>query len=741
MRHRGHSAVSRVRRFAAVATTVLAAVALLVVGLPSAAEAATGEQLTISASSSVHLGSAVTISAGWTRSGKPVTGTLKLQRKSGTSWVKVANTTVTNGKGSLRVTPTATTTYRWRSTTGASPAKTVTVVRSWISFGAPTGVLPVGRSVTLAVSLTLDGKRVGKPVRLQRKSGSSWVDVQLISLPKSGAGSVKLAPKSTTSYRIVKGSLKSSTRTVTVDRDWSEIALSPTSLPTSAYSTTATITWYAAGKAATGTVKLQQKAGSTWSTVKSVAVTKGKATLTLKPVTTRSYRVVAPTSTSAAAKVTVVIPIPKSFTINGAGWGHGLGMSQYGAYGMAQAGNSATQILNHYYGGVDGKASTVALDGKSAATTIAVQVYGPDDNYGTAYDEHHTYVVANVHGGTWRITGADGKTALAGCSGTNGSVKLKVSGTAAARTVSAYIGASTSAACTATSLHLQWESTTYYKSTSTSATYVTIDGPDGTRGAQGSYRHGDLTFSVKPGPAGQSYDDINVVNTLKLETEYLYGIAEMPSSWGQNGGGAALQAQAVAARSYAEMQLAKALRSDCSCNLVDDARDQNFTGWKKENEGSNAVYGKLWKAAVDATVDEQNGGQGKVLMSGGKVVQAYYFSSSGGATLNLPDVWGTAQASYPYLTSQSDPWSQSAGVKNPYASWTVAWSQSAAASFFGLKDVYKVAVGHSQGGGMVSLTGYSSTGASKTFSGLTDQMRSKLGVRSPWVRSVSPNYS
>jgi len=735
MRHSGHNDVTRPRRLAALVTAALAVMAVLVVGLPSAAEAAgTSEKLTISSASSVHLGSGVTLTAGWSKGGKPVTGTLKLQRKSGSTWVKVAGATVTKGVGSVRVSPTVTTTYRWRSTTGASAAKTVTVVPSWISFAAPTAVLPVGRSVTLAVSLSINGAPAGKPVRLQRKSGSTWVDVQLISLPRSGKGSVTLKPTTTTSYRLVKGSLKSSTRTVTVDRDWSSIALSATSLPTSASSTTATIKWYAAGKAATGSVKLQQKTGSTWSTVKTVKVTKGTATLTLKPITTRYYRVVAATSSSAQVKVTVVIPIPTSFTINGAGWGHGLGMSQYGAYGMAQAGNSATQILGHYYGGVDGTASSVALDGKSAATTIAVQVYGPDDSYGTAYDEHHTYVTANVHGGAWRITGADGTTALAGCSGTSGSVKLKVSGTS----VSAYVGTSTKAACTAPSLHLQWAATTYFQQTATTATYVTVDGPDGTRGAQGAYRHGDLTFSVKPGPAGQSYDDINVVNTLKLETEYLYGIAEMPSSWGQNGGGAALQAQAIAARSYAIRQLGT-LRSDCSCNLVDDARDQNFTGWNKENEGTNAVYGKLWKAAVDATVDAT--GQGKVLTSGGKVVQAYYFSSSGGATLNLPDVWGTAQTSYPYLTSQSDPWSQAAGVKNPYASWTVTWSESAAKSFFGLTDVYKVAVGHSQGGGMVSLTGYSSTGATKTISGLTDTMRSKLGVRSPWVRSISPTFS
>src|SRR5437899_12106304 len=35
----------------------------------------------------------------------------------------------------------------------------------------------------------------------------------------------------------------------------------------------------------------------------------------------------------------------------GHGWGHGVGMSQYGAYGYAQHGWSAQQILSHYYPG------------------------------------------------------------------------------------------------------------------------------------------------------------------------------------------------------------------------------------------------------------------------------------------------------------------------------------------------------------------------------------------------------
>src|SRR3954451_1598726 len=39
------------------------------------------------------------------------------------------------------------------------------------------------------------------------------------------------------------------------------------------------------------------------------------------------------------------------FTIRGAGFGHGVGMSQYGAMGWAEHGATYDQILGHYYTG------------------------------------------------------------------------------------------------------------------------------------------------------------------------------------------------------------------------------------------------------------------------------------------------------------------------------------------------------------------------------------------------------
>jgi len=39
--------------------------------------------------------------------------------------------------------------------------------------------------------------------------------------------------------------------------------------------------------------------------------------------------------------------------ITGSGWGHGLGMSQYGAYGMALEGYDYQEILKYYYSGIN----------------------------------------------------------------------------------------------------------------------------------------------------------------------------------------------------------------------------------------------------------------------------------------------------------------------------------------------------------------------------------------------------
>jgi stage II sporulation protein D len=48
-----------------------------------------------------------------------------------------------------------------------------------------------------------------------------------------------------------------------------------------------------------------------------------------------------------------ITPTPEGFVFNGRGYGHALGMSQWGAYNLAQRGMKYLNILSHYYQGVD----------------------------------------------------------------------------------------------------------------------------------------------------------------------------------------------------------------------------------------------------------------------------------------------------------------------------------------------------------------------------------------------------
>ena len=58
-----------------------------------------------------------------------------------------------------------------------------------------------------------------------------------------------------------------------------------------------------------------------------------------------------------------------SFTFEGGGWGHGVGMSQYGALGRAEAGFTYTEILAFYYDG-----TTVITEPALASDDVDVRI-------------------------------------------------------------------------------------------------------------------------------------------------------------------------------------------------------------------------------------------------------------------------------------------------------------------------------------------------------------------------------
>ena len=43
----------------------------------------------------------------------------------------------------------------------------------------------------------------------------------------------------------------------------------------------------------------------------------------------------------------------RQFVLTGKGWGHGVGLCQVGAFGMAQAGARYEEILKHFYSGIE----------------------------------------------------------------------------------------------------------------------------------------------------------------------------------------------------------------------------------------------------------------------------------------------------------------------------------------------------------------------------------------------------
>jgi hypothetical protein len=70
-----------------------------------------------------------------------------------------------------------------------------------------------------------------------------------------------------------------------------------------------------------------------------------------------------PRPVGASSRVPADTPVSSgSATVSGSGFGHGVGMSQYGALGMARAGFSAGDILSHYYTAVRVGAVQDAVD-------------------------------------------------------------------------------------------------------------------------------------------------------------------------------------------------------------------------------------------------------------------------------------------------------------------------------------------------------------------------------------------
>jgi len=269
-------------------------------------------------------------------------------------------------------------------------------------------------------------------------------------------------------------------------------------------------------------------------------------------------------------------------TMVGRGWGHGIGMSQWGAYGYAKNGWTYKQILKHYYTGItlgkiDNKVLRVRLRGGVSTVKLTCA---------NAFRAYTTGAKLDIPGGTTAaVTWVDGK--------------YKV---------------------TAGSLVKTFGAPVTFKPLSGRLKTVTADD----WGKTGQYRGVIRVLHTSSG--------FTMINKLPMES-YLRGVVpyEMSSSWPLE----ALKAQACAARAYAERSRNPGEAFDVYCTT----RDQAYGGVRAEATATNS--------AVKGTA-------GVVPRYGGAVIAAFYFSTSGGHTENIENVWQTSPI--PYLKGVEDPY-------------------------------------------------------------------------------------
>ena len=411
-------------------------------------------------------------------------------------------------------------------------------------------------------------------------------------------------------------------------------------------------------------------------------------------------------------------------TFDGAGWGHGVGMSQYGAQAMA-ADRTSEEILGHYYHGSslgeigvgdvptigdiyvsvesDQVTRTVTI-GEGPGTSInGVAVFrGVDDTYQTK---------ALFAGDQFTVTDTDpqsnGRCTVEFSDGTSwamGSCDITVP-LAPDTSPPPYVIELDS--CRTTNCTFAWGTALLF-----------VDNGSNLRSAP------DTICPSGPGdcPLEPGFD---AVVQLPIDT-YTRGIAEVPFSWDVP----ALQAQAIAARSYAATST---IRSDptasaCFCDLVNSSSDQVYAGWL----GSRDLWDR-WDAAAVATTRQ-------VVVHPSApdqtIVRAYYSSSSGGATEASADRWGD---SFPYLISVPDPWSLT--TANPYSSWTKTITRAGLASWLGLADVETVEIIERNDSGSprrFRFGGIAASGASASVEKSVGAVTSRYGLRS-WYFEITIN--
>ncbi|MEL7208900.1 MAG: SpoIID/LytB domain-containing protein, partial [Actinomycetota bacterium] len=364
----------------------------------------------------------------------------------------------------------------------------------------------------------------------------------------------------------------------------------------------------------------------------------------------------------------------------GRGWGHGRGLGQYGAYGYAQErGWSSAQILDHFYGGTTAGAIP-------AATSVDPDRVRVDLRYmrGRA-------TVVGLESGTLVMTDTAG-TVVARESA--GAVKLHP----IAGGYEVQGGASCDGPWTTRGI-LSME-TVRIRAESTAG------GADGLVHVCGSRQRVWYEGEVA---ATKDNGSTRTVNTVTID-QYLRGVVpnEMPALWPQ----AALEAQAVAARSYA---MAGDTRQQPYADTCDTIRCQVYDGAYVERSGSfRSAHHPRTDAAIAATSDVVR------LRADGSVARTEFSSSTGGYT---------AGGDFPAVVDAGD-----SIAANPNHRWEVRIPRSSIENRYGLGRLRSAEVASSNGlgpdGGRVTNVRFDFERGIVFESG--DRLRQILGLKSNW---------
>jgi SpoIID/LytB domain protein len=377
--------------------------------------------------------------------------------------------------------------------------------------------------------------------------------------------------------------------------------------------------------------------------------------------------------------------VPNEWIIVGSGWGHGVGLSQYGALGQALDGRSWQDILSHYYPGsslsdspVD-KQIIVGLSQDKTAVFVRLDKFTDDAQLEMSIDGNP---VATIGSGTVIRIESNGNSVVTS-GGDDGRAESRGTGKKISFRISAGSGLINTNSGTPETNALSALSSPGHR-----------------------YKYG--TLNVVYGGDNDGRADLYTSISMRLADEYPLGIAEMSSSWPK----AALVAQVVASRSYGLGKANSGIRGNCGCHIYNNSTDQVYVGYSKESDP--------WRDAVNSALN--GAGQPAVLTFGGKAITAYFASSTGGRTMSTLDAWG---GNVSWSQSVDDNWSLNA--RNPNSRWGVRMSQSAMAAALGLSNVQSIDVVERYSSGAArTLVAKDSNGGSVTLSGRTFQARMKL---------------